>query len=140
MIAAMSIGMSDAALYLLKAQENLDCAISELERHRYNSCANRCYYACFQAAISALLRAGIRRSGSRNEWPHSFVQSQFAGQLVNRRHLFPAELRSILPELQVVRHSADYDPELVTESEARRAVRRARRFVEVVRQREGTER
>lgn len=140
MIESMSIGMSDAAVYLLKAQENLDCALSELESRRYNSRANRCYYACFQAAIAAHLRAEIRASGTRNDWPHSFVQSQFAGQLVNRRHLFPSELRSILPELQVIRHSADYDPELVTEAEARRVVRRAGRFLDAIRQREGMSR
>lgn len=140
MMGIMSTGMSDDALYLLKAEENLDCAISELEHRRYNSCANRCYYASFQAAIVALLRAGIRGSGPRNGWPHSFVQSQFSGQLVNRRHLYPSELRAILPELQVIRHSADYDPELVTESEARRAVRRAHRFMGAIRQREGKSR
>jgi hypothetical protein len=32
---------------LLKAEESLAAAASELANGRYNSCANRCYYACF---------------------------------------------------------------------------------------------
>lgn len=130
----MSNGTRDDSLYLAKAEESLESAISELASHCFNSCANRCYYACFQAAIAALLQAGIRTSGPRNDWPHPFVQGQFNGQLVNRRHLYPSELRTILPELQGLRHSADYDPDLVSNTEATRAVRRARRFVEFIRQ------
>jgi hypothetical protein len=33
--------------FLLKAEESLAAAASELANGRYNSCANRCYYACF---------------------------------------------------------------------------------------------
>jgi uncharacterized protein (UPF0332 family) len=46
----------DITIYLAKASESLLTAESELVNGRYNSCANRCYYACFQAAIAALLR------------------------------------------------------------------------------------
>lgn len=128
-ITRMSEGVGDDVCYLRKAQESLETAISELTNRRFNSCANRCYYACFQAAIAALLRVGIRSTGRRNDWPHPFVQAQFIGQLVNRRHLYAVDLRTILPELQALRHGADYDPDPVTEFEATRAVRRARRFV-----------
>ncbi len=130
----MSEGIGDDVSYLRKAQESLDTAISELTNRRYNSCANRCYDACFQAAIAGLLRVGIRFTGRRNDWPHPFVQAQFIGQLVNRRHLYAVDLGTILPDLQALRHGADYDPDPVTESEATRAVRRARRFVEAVQQ------
>jgi len=133
----MSSALSEETLYLAKAEESLESAVSELANRRYKSCANRCYYACFQAAIAALLRAGIRPSGARHDWPHPFVQGQFNGQFVNRRHLYPSELRTVLPELQGLRHSADYDPDPVTETEAARALRRARRFVEAIRQGEG---
>lgn len=121
-------------MYLAKAEESLETAVSEHANRRYNSCANRCYYAYFRPAIAALLRAGIRPSGPRNDWPHPFVLSQFNGQLVNRRHLYPSEVRTVLPELQALRHNADYDPDPVTETEATRALRRARRFVESIRQ------
>ena len=46
----------DITIYLAKAEESLRTAESEFANGRYNSCANRCYYACFQAAIAALLR------------------------------------------------------------------------------------
>ena len=53
----------DITIYLAKATESLQTAESEFANGRYNSCANRCYYACFQAAIAALLREGIRPRG-----------------------------------------------------------------------------
>ncbi len=53
------IGLSDAARELFKAQENIECALSDLERRRYNSCANRCHDAWFQAAIAVPLRAVV---------------------------------------------------------------------------------
>jgi uncharacterized protein (UPF0332 family) len=67
----------DADIYLAKAAESLLTAESEFDHGRYNSCANRCYYACFQAAIAAMLRDGIR--SSNDQWPHTFVQSVFVG-------------------------------------------------------------
>jgi uncharacterized protein (UPF0332 family) len=66
----------DFAIYLAKASESLLTAESEYANGRYNSCANRCYYACFQAAIAALLGEGIRPAG---QWSHEFVQAQFVG-------------------------------------------------------------
>src|SRR5215831_8795083 len=64
----------DTTIYLIKATESLQTAESEFANGRYNSCANRCYYACFQAAIAALLSDGIRSSG---QWSHEFVQGGF---------------------------------------------------------------
>jgi uncharacterized protein (UPF0332 family) len=49
--------------WLQKASENLQAAASELASQRYNSCANRTYYATFQAAIWALSQEGIRPPG-----------------------------------------------------------------------------
>ena len=54
-------------VFLLKAEESLSGAESEFANERYNSCANRCYYACFQAAIAALLTEGIRPAGDTRE-------------------------------------------------------------------------
>jgi uncharacterized protein (UPF0332 family) len=53
----------DATVFLAKAAESLLTAESEFANGRYNSCANRCYYACFQAAIAALIQKGIRPLG-----------------------------------------------------------------------------
>lgn len=95
-----------------------------------NNCANCCYYACFQAAIHALLRGGIQPQGRR--WSHEFVQSQFVGLLINRRKLYPAELRGLLLAASGLRNAADYGNDWVTRREASQGLRWARTFVEAV--------
>lgn len=124
----------DITIYLTKAVESLFSAESEFVNGRYNSCANRCYYACFQAAIVALLREGIRPTG---QWGHEFVHAQFVRLLINQRKRYDAELRRVLAENQSVRDQADYRAELVTATQASRALRRSRTFVNAVRQRGG---
>ena len=124
----------DITIYLVKADECLRTAESEFANGRYNSCANRCYYACFQAAIAALLAEGIR---ARGQWSHEFVQGQFVGVLINQRHLYETQLRRVLSDNQNVRDKADYRPELVNATQASRALRRTRTFVAAVRQRGG---
>lgn len=61
--------------FLAKASESMTAANRDFEEHRYNSCANRCYYACFQAAIAALMRAGISAPERDGRWSHAFVQA-----------------------------------------------------------------
>ena len=124
----------DTAIYLTKAIESLLTAETESINGRYNSCANRCYYACFQAAIVALLSEGIRPAG---QWNHPFVQAQFVGVLINQRKRFDAQLRRALSDNQSLRDKADYRPELVTATQASRALRRSRLFVTAIRQRGG---
>ena len=124
----------DIAIYLTKAMESLLTAETEAINARYNSCANRCYYACFQAAIAALLMEGIRPSG---QWNHQFVQAKFVGVLINQRKCYDAQLRRVLSDNQSLRDKADYRPELVTATQASRALRRTRLFVTAIRQRGG---
>lgn len=119
-------------IFLAKARESLAGAHSELVNRRYNNCANRNYYACFQAAIAALDRAGIRPRGARPDWGHDFVQAQFVGQLINRRKLYPVALRGILLHTMNLRHDADYNRRMVGQTEAIRAVRQTRQFVQAV--------
>lgn len=126
-----------APLFLSKAEESLAGAESELDNGRYNNCANRCYYACFQAAVHALVTAGIRPPGSSGQWSHAFVPAQFDGQLVNRRKLYPTELRNVLARGYLLRQTADYRSDLVTLTEATRALRRARTFVATIQARGG---
>src|ERR1044071_9783154 len=121
----------DITIYLAKATESLQTAESEFANGRYNSCANRCYYACFQAAIAALLREGIR---PRGQWNHQFVQAQLVGVLINQRHHYDPELRRVLSDNQSLRDKADYRAELVTATQARRALSRSRTFVAAIRQ------
>jgi len=119
------------ALLTAKSIESLAGAESEFAHGRYNNCANRCYYAAFQAAITALLRAGIR-SGSGDQWGHAFVPAQFDGQLVNRRKLYPTDLRGVLARNYDLRRRADYADDSVSEVEAARALRRTRLFVRAI--------
>ena len=124
----------DITIYLAKATESLLTAESEFVNGRYNSCVNRCYYSCFQAAIAALLREGIR---PRGQWSHEFVQAQFVGVLINQRKRYDSDLRRVLADNQIVRDQADYRPELVTPTQASRALRRSRMLVNAVQQRGG---
>ncbi len=121
--------------FLRKAEESLAGAEAELSAGRYNNCANRAYYACFQAAVYALWHAGIRPPGGGDRWDHRFVQAEFAGRLVNRRKLYPPELRDTISRVYELRERADYRPRLVTETEASRVVRRAQELLAAVRQR-----
>lgn len=125
----------EIVVYLFKAEQSLQRAKSEYVNRRYDSCANRCYYACVQAAIAALIWAGMRSSGER--WDHEFVQAQFTGRLINQRKLYPSELRNALERLFTLRQTADYKPEFVSEVQANRALRRSREFVDAIRQEEG---
>jgi uncharacterized protein (UPF0332 family) len=122
-----------ATVFLEKALESSATAESEFAEARYNSCANRCYYACLQATVAALLNEGIRSPG--NKWGHDFVQAQFSGQLINRRKLYSGDLRTVLTDNQILRDQGDYKAEHVTDIQAGRALRKARTFVDAVRQR-----
>ena len=119
------------ALLIAKFVESLAGAESEFAHGRFNNCANRCYYAAFQAAITALLRAGIRPVGG-DQWAHAFVPAQFDGQLVNRRKLYPADLRGVLARNYDLRRRADYADDSVSEVEAARGLRRTRLFVQTI--------
>lgn len=122
----------DVDIYLAKAAESLLTAESEFVNGRYNSCANRCYYACFQAAVAALIQEGIKPRGT---WGHDFVQGTFVGLLVNRRKRFGADMRRVLADTQQLRDRADYGPEHVSHTQAGRALGKARVFVDAVQHR-----
>ena len=119
----------EIAAWLAKAQESLMTAESEFVNARYNSCANRCYYAAFQAAIAALLQAGMRPREPQGAWGHAFVQAQFAGELVNRRKRYPADFRDTLVSLHALRRTADYEAAPVNPTRVSRALRQAREMV-----------
>jgi uncharacterized protein (UPF0332 family) len=125
--------------FLEKAEESFAGAESEYVNTRYNNCANRCYYAAFQAAIAALARAGLRPPGASDQWGHDFLQAQFIRQLINRRKVYPADLRNTLEQNYRLRETADYRRDHVTEVRAARAIRRTEVFLEAIR-REGASR
>ena len=123
--------MNDASdVYLRKAEQSLAGANSEFANGRYDNAANRCYYACFQAANHALLAAGIRPRGANGQWGHDFVQAEFIGTLINRRKLYASHLREVLFRNLGLRHEADYGESTITQTQASRALHRAREFLE----------
>jgi uncharacterized protein (UPF0332 family) len=121
--------------FLAKAQQSFLGAESEFVNGRYDNCANRCYYACFQAAIYALVLEGIRPVGPQAEWGHAFVQSRFAGDLIGRRKRYRASLRDVLSRNLLLRHTADYKVNQVSETQASRALRRTFEFISAIEER-----
>ena len=121
-------------ILLVKAVASLAGAESERAAGRFDNAANRCYYACYQAAVAALRRAGVRPpGGAGGQWSHPAVQAQFVGLLINRRKLYPGELRDVLAHGFALRQTADYEDRFVTEIQVARGLRQARRFVAAVR-------
>jgi uncharacterized protein (UPF0332 family) len=118
--------------YLAKAHENLAGAESELQHGRTNSCARSAYYACFHAAIAALLHAGLTSPEPSRGWGHDWVHASFVGQLIQRRKLYPSNLRRSLPDLLALRHKGDYRATRVSQREAQQAVRSAQTLVRAV--------
>ena len=122
--------------FLDKARESLIGARIEFEGGRYNNSANRSYYAVFQAGIHALQVEGVRLPPGATEWGHAFVDSQFSGLLVNRRHRYGTNLKAVIRENRKLRRDADYTTDNVSAVRAARALQRAGRFVEAVVQRD----
>src|SRR5215207_954878 len=123
-----------AGVFLAKAQVSLAGAESEFANGRFNNVPNRVYYACFQAAVYALAIHGFapRRGRGHDNGSHEALQATFVGELINRRKVYPSEVRDVLVRLQLLRNTADYDDHWVTEVQASRALRNARRFVSVI--------
>lgn len=118
--------------YMAKVEESLDSAESDFAAGRYNSCANRCYYACFQAALAGLLKANISPRGERDKWGHRYVRAAFEGLLIERRKTYPSSLRGVLAKTRLLRETADYSPDSVTQKQASRSLRASREFVQAV--------
>src|SRR3990172_5250648 len=123
--------MGESQLFLDKARESLASAHADFAAGRFNSCANRAYYAAFQAAIAALIHAGVQ--GREDIWSHRFVMSECSSTLVRRIHLLPSSLSSALNALMEKRNVADYESRSVSKQESRRSLRRAGEIVSAVR-------
>lgn len=83
-------------------------------------------------AVYALREAGTQPAGSGDAWSHAFVQAQFAGQLVGRLKHYPAELRDTLSRTAIMRRTADYTIDEVSQTQAARALERARTFLAAI--------
>ena len=122
--------MTEAERYLAKAGESLASAEADVAAGRYNSAANRAYYAAFQAVVAALIHAAIRpKTGN---WQHRFVLSQFSGRLVTKRKLLAHDLPALIDELFSLRVTGDYQPLDVPKRDARDAIKAAARVLSEV--------
>ena len=118
--------------FLAKAHESMTGARVESEGGRFNNSANRSYYAVFQAGIHALMTEGVGLPGGGTEWGHAYVDSQFSGLLVNRRHIYEGTLRSVIGDNRKLREDADYTTGNVSQIRASRALQRAERMVRAI--------
>ena len=125
-------GDDDATLYLTKAHESLASAESDFAAGRYNSCANRCYYACFQAAVAALIHARLQPTANR--WEHKYVLGTFSGQLIHRRKIYATKHRSTLFDNLQLRRVADYNARSLSQSQARAMLKSTQDLVRAVNQ------
>lgn len=116
--------------YLTKATENLQAAEMLFEAGLHNASANRAYYAAFHAAIAVLAKFGI----SNTDNPHEWVQAMFAGELIHRKKIFPLYLAGILSDVQRIRNIADYKPENVSSKAITRQIKKAKDFIEQIKQ------
>ena len=119
-------------IFVLKALESLSSAQSEFSNRRFNRSVNRRYYACFHAAAAALIQEGPQPRSPSGQLRHEAVHGQFVGELLNRRHRFPSELRTTLALNQALRQTADYEEAMVSQTQAARALRRSEQFVDAV--------
>ena len=124
--------MTEPEPYLAKARESLASSEADVEAGRYNSAANRAYYAAFQAAVAALIWAGIKPV--KEDWGHRFVMDRFSVTLTKRRKLLPSEFSSSLDQLFDNRVIADYREADISRRVARSGINIARRIVATVEQ------
>jgi len=115
---------------LNRAHESLNAAELCLKESFVNSAASRAYYAMFQAAQVALEAEGL----ARTEWTHRGLHSSFNQDLIYRKKAYPRVFRNYLTSALTVRQAADHGEPGVSAKIAERQVRRAKAFVETVKE------
>jgi len=114
--------------FFAKAKENLRAAQICFDNGLYNTCANRTYYSALQAAVAALSHRGIRRDKVEHKW----VQADFSGRLIRRQKIYPARLKSYLPDMQLIRNKADYSVENISRQRAGKRLAKAGEMIELI--------
>ena len=114
--------------FFAKAKENLTAAKICFDTGLYNACANRAYYAALQAAIAALVHNGIRK----DRIDHGQVQADFSGELIKRRKIYPARLKSYLSDMRFIRDKADYTANSVSKKITERTLAKLKELVELI--------
>lgn len=125
--------MTEAERYLRKARASLASAAADVRAKRYNSAANRAYYAAFQAAVAALIHWRVR--SAETKWEHRFVSEEFSGKLIRGRKVFGGEFAGTLNRLFSIRLTGDYRDVDVSRGDGNAAHRKSERFVSAIRAR-----
>ena len=110
--------MLDFSSFWNKADENLKAAQLCFDNGFYNACANRAYYCMFHAAIAILIIKEF--PPTQKHIDHGWVQSNFVGELINRRKILQSKFKSYLQDAQMVRNDADYKILLISKKVAKR--------------------
>lgn len=116
--------------WLNKANENLAAAQLCFDNGHFNACANRLYYAMYQAGIAAMVKHGLLKPDA--QVGHDWLQSNFSGQLIKHRKVFPAKFRSYLSEAYLLRVVADYETRFVGKDNVSRTLKKAKEFVNAI--------
>ena len=114
--------------FFRKATENREAAQLCFDNGHYNACANRAYYSALQAAIAALIHRGIRR----DKIDHGQVLADFSGELIGRRKIYPAKLKSSLYDMQLIRNQADYDDKSINRKKAFLSLAKLKELLEYI--------
>jgi len=60
------------------------------------------------------------------------VQADFSGELIKRRKIYPAKLKSYLYDMQLVRNKADYSDENISRQRADKWLSRIKEMIELI--------
>jgi len=116
--------------WLDKANENIAAAQLCFDNGHFNACANRLYYAMFQAGIAAMVKHGLLKPEA--EVGHDWLQSNFTGQLIRHRKVFPVKFRPYLSDAFRVRLLADYRILPVSKKIAGSELKKAKEFINAI--------
>lgn len=82
----------------------------------------------YRPAIAVLLHHGIER----DKIDHGSVQADFSGELINRRKIFPARMKSLLSDMQFIRSKADYTDKHISMKIAGRMLIKLKEMVDMI--------
>lgn len=118
------ITLSD--LRYAKSREMLSDALNNFKAGMYKTSVNRSYYAVLHSARSLLILKGI------DPLRHEGVKTMLSLHFI-KAGIIPQEIIKIFKELLAIRTDVDYgDFETVDKSEAKKAIKKARRFIKTI--------
>jgi uncharacterized protein (UPF0332 family) len=119
----------DYNIFKEKAIENIESAELCFNNNKYNASVNRAYYSMLQIAISLLIKEKKIKLGDRID--HTRCIGTFVKTYCNDSKNFP-QLKDYLRIVQSVRNIADYETQHINKKQAKRAIEKAKVFVNTV--------